>query len=144
MLEPVDVAAALDDALVVSPVPPDRSLDRSGVVPGLLVRADPSHLERVLVNLLSNAWRYGGANVTVGTSATDDRVEITVGDDGEGVPEAIREDLFEPFRRGPQRHPEASGLGLAIVDGLVRRMGGTVAHLPERSGATFVVSLDRA
>lgn len=143
LLEPVEVAAALDDAVHATPVPEGRRLDRTGVPAGLRAWADPSHLERVLINLLTNAWRYGGPTVTV-VAAGGDEVAITVSDDGDGVPESIRAHLFEPFRRGPQRHPEASGLGLAIVDGLVRRMGGSVAYLPERPGAAFVVTLDPA
>lgn len=143
-LQPVEVRAALDDALAVAPVPLDRTLDDGEVPAGLRVRAEPSQLERVLVNLLVNAWRYGGPTVRVSAVPVGDRVEIDVADDGDGVPPEVVADLFQPFRRGPQRHPEASGLGLAIVDRLLRGMGGSVEHRRGRPGAVFTVTLDRA
>lgn len=141
---PVSVAAALADALALAPVPLDRHFDDRGVDADACVWAEPNLLERVLVNLLVNAWRYGGPTVTVATRLAGERVEIVVCDDGDGVPESVRDALFEPFRRGPQRHPEASGLGLAIVAGLLRSLGGSIEHRVGGPGATFVVTLDRA
>jgi PAS domain S-box-containing protein len=144
LLELVELSAAVADAAVNAPAPEGRSLDTGGVPAGLFARADRTGLDRVLVNLLTNAWRYGGPNVSVSAAASDvDTVELRIADDGPGVPEEIRPTLFQAFRRGPQRHPEASGLGLAIVDRLVRRMGGTVHYedLPG-GGAAFVVDLD--
>jgi signal transduction histidine kinase len=128
----------------VAPVPLDRRLDDAAVPPGLVVLADRSHLERVLVNLLVNAWRYGGPTVRVAAEPVGDRVQVVVTDDGEGVPSEVVAHLFEPFRRGPQRHPEASGLGLAIVERLVRAMGGSIRYEPGDPGATFTVTLDGA
>jgi signal transduction histidine kinase len=142
--EPVELAPAVADAAANAPAPDGRILDISGVAAGLVVWADPTGLDRVLVNLLTNAWRYGGPNVAVSAApAGRRRVELRVADDGEGVPEAIRSSVFEAFQRGPQRHPEASGLGLAIVDRLVRRMGGAVRYEDAPSGgAVFVIELD--
>ena len=145
-LEPVELAAAVADAAVNAPAPEGRTLATGGVPAGLAVRADRTAFDRVLVNLLTNAWRYGGPNVAVAAApAADGTVELTVADDGEGVPAAIRDSVFDAFQRGAQRHPEASGLGLAIVDRLVRRMGGT-ARYEERvgGGAVFVIQLEAA
>jgi signal transduction histidine kinase len=144
LLEQVDLAAAVAEAATNAPAPEGRTLDLSGVPAGLTALADKAALDRVLVNLLTNAWRYGGPNVRVQASASDvDTVEIRVADDGMGVPEETQRSLFQPFRRGPQRHPEASGLGLAIVDRLVHRMGGTIHYEDAPSGgAVFVLDLD--
>ena len=146
VLDAVDVAEAVRDAAANAPPPEGHSLELDGVADGVRVRADKAGLDRILVNLLTNAWRYGGSNVVVSAAtAADSAVELRVADDGSGVPDSIRASLFHPFRRGPQRHPEASGLGLAIVDRLVRRMGGSVAYEdgPD-GGAVFVVRLEEA
>jgi PAS domain S-box-containing protein len=144
LIAPVAVGAVVGEALAAAPPPEGTAVDVGGVPEDLWVRADPAHLERVLVNILVNAWRYGGPNVVIGAESVGDRVELTIADDGEGVPPEVHHVLFEPFHRGPQRHPEASGLGLAIVDGLLRRMGGSVVHRADGAGATFVISLEPA
>jgi PAS domain S-box-containing protein len=144
VLEPVDLAVAVAEAAVNAPVPEGRTLDLGGIPEGLSALADRAALDRVLVNLLTNAWRYGGPTVTVQAAASEvGTVEVRVADDGPGVPEEAKRLLFQPFRRGPQRHPEASGLGLAIVDRLVHRMGGTVHYedVPG-GGAAFVIDLE--
>jgi PAS domain S-box-containing protein len=140
--EAVEVAEAVAEAAEVAPPPEGRHLDLSGIPAGLTVRAVRSDLERILVNLLTNAWRYGGPHVEVSARADDQRVIVEVADDGAGVPEEQRADLFQPFHRGPQRHPEASGLGLAIVEGLMRHVGGSVHYRPGDPGAVFVLSFE--
>jgi signal transduction histidine kinase len=144
LLEPVDVATAVSSAAAHAASGDARPIDVTGVPAGLRVVADAVALDRVLVNLLTNAWRYGGPNVVVdATAAPGGRVEIRVADDGEGVAADLVPALFLPFRRGDRRHPEASGLGLAMVDRLVRAMGGEVRHeAPPGGGAAFVVTLD--
>ena len=106
------------------------------------IRADSAQLERVFVNLLSNAARYsGGQPVSVRAREVSGRVVIRVVDRGPGVPDRDLERIFEAFYRGDQdsSHPGA-GLGLAIVKGFVEVNGGRiwVESLPGQ-GSTFVV-----
>jgi two-component system sensor histidine kinase KdpD len=109
------------------------------------VFADPALLERVLVNLVSNAVRYGSAEqpVLVTASSHADRVEVRVIDRGPGIPQADRDRVFLPFQRLGDRDNETGvGLGLALSRGLVEAMDGTLE--PEDTpggGLTMVVTL---
>jgi signal transduction histidine kinase len=103
---------------------------------GLMVRADPVAVERVVTNLLSNAHRYGRAPVTLSASRSDTQVRIIVEDEGEGVPEALRERLFQRFERGATAG-EGSGLGLAIARAYARAHGGDVIYEQRARGARF-------
>ena len=103
---------------------------------GLTVRADPVAVERVVSNLLSNAHRYGRAPVSVRARRSDTHVRITVEDEGEGVPDALRERLFQRFERGAAGG-EGSGLGLAIARAYARAHGGDVIYEQGARGARF-------
>jgi two-component system sensor histidine kinase KdpD len=109
------------------------------------VFADPALLERVLVNLVSNAVRYGSAEqpVLVTASSHADRVEVRVIDRGPGIPQADRDRVFLPFQRLGDRDNETGvGLGLALSRGLLEAMDGTLE--PEDTpggGLTMVVTL---
>jgi signal transduction histidine kinase len=113
---------------------------------------DPVRLERVLLNLLSNALKYspqgGVVRVRVGrhTDAADGRdwATVTVEDQGIGIPAAELATIFERFRRGanvPQRTPGA-GIGLASAKEIVEQHGGTLTVVSaEGQGACFTVRL---
>ena len=108
---------------------------------------DPVLFEQVLVNLLDNAAKYApeGSTVTVRARRAGDRVRIAVLDEGDGLPEADVERVFDKFyrvRKG-DRVRAGTGLGLAISRGFVEAMGGTVTaeNRRDRGGACFTVSL---
>jgi two-component system, OmpR family, sensor histidine kinase KdpD len=109
------------------------------------VLADPALLERVLVNLISNAVHYGSTDepVLVTGSAHADRVEVRVVDRGPGIPPAERDRVFLPFQRlGDRDNDTGVGLGLALSRGLVEAMGGTLD--PEETpggGLTMIITL---
>ena len=113
----------------------------------LPVLVDGSKIERVLLNLLSNAMKFApdGGHVRVGVSAEDDGVALTVEDDGPGVPLASREVIFERFRRGDDgttRRFAGTGLGLAIAREIVERHGGRIeVGDGTMGGARFRVTL---
>ncbi|MFB4273972.1 DUF4118 domain-containing protein [Nonomuraea sp. MTCD27] len=109
------------------------------------VVADPALLERVLVNLMSNAVRHSppGRNVLVTASTHGDDVEIRVVDRGPGIPREARDRVFLPFQRlGDRDNGTGVGLGLALSRGLTEAMGGTLE--PEETpggGLTMIVKL---
>jgi two-component system, OmpR family, sensor histidine kinase KdpD len=113
-----------------------------------LAVADPALLERVLVNLLSNAIRYSpaGSPATVTASALGDRVELRIIDQGPGVSQADRDRIFVPFQwQAGESTPPGTGLGLALSRGLTEAMQGTLT--PEDTpggGLTMIVSLPTA
>ena len=102
-------------------------------------------VRRALRNLLENARRYGGGQISAEVArAPGAMVQVRVCDRGAGVPEALRERIFEPFFRLPG-HTEREGgvgLGLSLVRQIAQRHGGTV-HCEARpgGGSCFVLSL---
>lgn len=115
----------------------------SGAV-GTPVHADPEHVRRILVNLISNARKYGAPPVEITVGTEDQFVTIAVRDHGPGVPEEFRPHLFERFTRARHgRDVEGTGLGLAIVRDLAVLNGGGVRYEPADPGARFVVSLPK-
>ncbi len=134
------VVSALDE-LSLGPDEVELALDPA--LPPL--RADPVLLQRVLVNLLTNAVRHSpaGDRVIVSTSRLGERAEIRVADRGEGIPEDQRESAFLPFQRhGDTDNTTGLGLGLALSRGFAEGMGGTLtAEDTPGGGLTMVVSL---
>jgi two-component system sensor histidine kinase KdpD len=112
------------------------------------VWADGVLLERVLVNLVSNAVRYSPDETPplVTASSHHARVEVRVVDRGPGVAQSDRDQLFIPFQRlGDRDNTTGVGLGLALSRGLVVAMGGTLdAEDTPGGGLTMTVSLPRA
>jgi signal transduction histidine kinase len=117
----------------------------------LAAEADREKLGQVLAHLLDNAVRYSpaGATVTVAARRRDDAVEVSVEDQGVGIPHADRERIFRKFYRGDSGGAAvgtgATGLGLFLADGLVKAMGGRIwVDSDEGQGSTFVLELRAA
>ena len=92
----------------------------------MVVSLRPDAIRRCVTNLIANAQRYG-RHVSLRAGPRRKTIEITVDDDGPGIPEAKREDVFKPFYRIDQsRNPETggTGLGLTIARDVIRRHGG--------------------
>lgn len=109
-------------------------------------RCRPLSLKRALTNVVENAIKYGGnARVSLGTSAS--AIEITVDDDGPGVPEDRLEDVFAPFFRLEQsrsRETGGVGLGLSVARTIVHAHGGeiTLCNRPQ-GGLRATIHLPR-
>ena len=121
-------------------------LESDGSLPP--VRFERDALLQVLFNLIDNAVKYArdGAErwVIVRTAAADGGVRLAVRDSGPGVPARHLAHVFEPFYRGEReltRRHKGTGLGLALVRGLVERMGGHV-HGRNVDGGGFEVTID--
>ncbi len=112
----------------------------------LLASVDPDQLEQVLLNLLTNAEKYGAPPVEVEVVADGDMVELAVLDHGPGVPDSFVPHLFERFSQasaGVARESTGAGLGLAIVDGLATANGGEVTYARVDGRTRFAVRLPR-
>jgi signal transduction histidine kinase len=119
----------------------------------ILVEGSRDELHRLTINLLENALRHTPAGTEIRVSSnfdSDGQAVLVVEDDGPGVPEHLRETLFERFIRGAGDRGGSFGLGLAIVRAVAETHGGSVTVEPtgERDGAPygarFVVRLPTA
>jgi signal transduction histidine kinase len=120
-------------------------LDTAGVA-AATVHGDREELARVVRNLLDNAVRFARARVELSLAERDGHVELTVADDGPGVPAAVRERVFERFARldeGRARDAGGTGLGLAIVREVIVAHRGSVT-VDGGPGARFLISLPRS
>jgi two-component system OmpR family sensor kinase len=110
------------------------------------VRGDEQRLHQVLANLLSNARTHtpAGSTVTVALRPTDGTAELTVTDDGPGIPPKLQPDIFERFVRGDSSRSRAvgsTGLGLSIVAAVIAAHHGTVAVSSEPGRTRFTITL---
>jgi len=99
--------------------------------------ADPDKFVQVFTNLIENAVRHGEGEVTVAVEALDGVVRLTVDDQGEGIPEALRARVFTKFWKHGTRG--GSGLGMYIVNGLVRIHGGELRISDAPGGGARIV-----
>ena len=117
------------------------------IAPDMAADADPRLLRVILHNLLDNAWKFTAkheaARVEVGVSDADGERAFFVGDDGAGFDPHYAEHLFGAFQRMHTAEEfEGDGIGLAMVQRLVNRHGGTAwAESQVEQGATFFFTL---
>ena len=113
----------------------------------LEIRVDPGQLDQVLINLAvnaSDAMPDGGRITIHAAPAGPDWAEVTIADNGHGMPEEIRSRIFEPFFTTKEKG-KGTGLGLSVVHGIVTQHGGTIAVESEiGAGTTFRIRLPRA
>jgi signal transduction histidine kinase len=113
-----------------------------GDADGTVVFADKARLEDMLVNLLVNAYRYGGDKIRLQAGPTAGGVLVWVADNGKGVQAELVNELFDPFTRGKgSADIGGSGLGLAIVRMLAKAQGGDVWYEHENGEPRFVLKL---
>ncbi|WP_240809614.1 HAMP domain-containing sensor histidine kinase [Actinomadura sp. WMMA1423] len=140
-VEPVDLAALVrrEVGLRTAGVPIRMRLE-----PGVVVRANPLRLSRVLGNLLGNAERHADSRIEVTVAREDGDAVMQVLDDGSGIPAESRERVFERFARLPEsreRDPHGTGLGLPIAREIAEIYGGSLRIADSRAGARFVLRL---
>jgi two-component system osmolarity sensor histidine kinase EnvZ len=112
----------------------------AGSVPAMPLR--PTAYSRLVANLVDNALAYGAPPVEVATSVTARHMVLDVADRGPGIPPDQVERLKRPFTRASASRTDAggiagAGLGLAIVDRIARRNGGSLDLLPREGGGTL-------
>jgi two-component system sensor histidine kinase TctE len=125
-----EVEHRIDDALAAG-----VDLGYAGAGEPVWIRGQEELLREAVSNLLDNALRYGaaGRHITVGVSAVSP--EIYVEDTGPGIPESERDKVRQRFYRIPGTQGDGCGLGLSIVEEIVRRHAGALV-LENSAGGT--------
>ncbi len=115
---------------------------------GAIVRGDPMRLAIVLSNLLTNAIKYtpAGGHVTVEMSRITDEIQVAVSDTGAGIPDDLRDRVFEKFFRvehvrPTERAPNGAGVGLYICRQIVEAHGGHIECEPATVGSRLAFRL---
>ena len=148
--EPVDLSEIVADVVALHATPARSQEIELTVVSAsgpVVVLGVPTELDRVLVNLVSNAVKYSppGAHVRVGVEDLGKEAVVVCSDDGYGISPSDQESLFREFFRSDDpsvRHVSGTGLGLAIVQRIVDRHGGRIELDSELGvGSTFRVYL---
>jgi signal transduction histidine kinase len=128
----IDVPAFLDDVVReagVNATGAGRDVKFVVSAPAVAVTGDRERLHQVFANLLDNAARHSpaGGTVVVRAERRDDHLLLAVADEGEGIPAAERDRVFERFTRGERAADGGTGLGLAIARWVIELHRGTIA-----------------
>lgn len=150
--EPTDIAAHVRETVEsFAPIAAARQAQvRLDLGDSVTATVDRGALRQTVLNLLDNAVKYGppGQSITVGVSRVADAVRVWVEDMGPGITEKERHRIWEPFyrlHRDANSAVAGSGIGLAVVRGLIRQHGGSVwVEDAVAGGARFVVELPGA
>lgn len=147
--QPVDLAKVVARTLdEMHPQAEEAGLTLSSTTSGadFTVHADEAGLMRVVTNLVGNAVKFTprGGSVTAQLRDWNAEVELRITDTGTGIPAEALPRIFDPYRQAHAGR-KGSGLGLAVVKGMVEAHGGrVVAESTVGQGSTFVVTLPRA
>ncbi len=114
----------------------------------LIMAFDLNHMERIILNILSNAIKFCNkekGRIEININVTDEFTYISIKDNGMGIEEKSLEEIFEMFRQGKNRitkEGEGSGIGLHLVKSLVNMQGGKIyANSKVNEGSEFVIEL---
>ena len=149
---PVDIAQVTKDAVASAQVAgPDHEISLSGDLDELYTLGDQHRIHQVVANLLANARTHtpAGTQIAVSIAEGSDGVRIAVSDNGPGLSEDDQKRIFERFYRADSSRVridgEGSGLGLSIVDAVMKAHGGSVTVDSEvGKGSTFTLFFPQA
>jgi len=110
------------------------------------VWADPGRFRQIVRNLITNARRHGGTHVRIELLQRDRGSIVAVLDDGDGIPDSLQDQVFQPYARAHEAgtQPASVGLGLSVARELARLMGGDVCHTREGNWTRFELFLPLA
>ena len=140
---PMDAMITVHDVVeLMLPIAHDKNVRITVSGPEhMRVTADPSQLNRVLANVVSNAIRYSPSDDVVCIEVDGDARSISVLDSGAGFPEDFVVEAFQPFRRHDEARERAqggAGLGLAVARGIIEALNGRIWADPGPGGAVHI------
>jgi two-component system OmpR family sensor kinase len=149
---PVDIARVTRDAVASAQAAgADHPISLTGDLDELYTLGDHNRIHQVVANLLANARTHtpAGTEIAVALAQGEDGVRIAVSDNGPGLSQEDQKRIFERFYRADSSRVridgEGSGLGLSIVDAVMKAHGGSVSVASEiGKGSTFTLFFPRA
>jgi len=143
VMRPVDLPALVDGITTSLAMAAGQTIV-TALEPGVAVLGDPVRLEQAIANLVGNAIKHGPdpGEIRVTVRSRDGRVAVRVADDGNGIPEDLREKVFDRGARTEASHGTPGlGLGLYIVRVVAEAHGGSAFVDGEADGTCFVLDL---
>jgi two-component system OmpR family sensor kinase len=149
--KPVDINGVVEDAVISARAAgPNHPVELISSRDEIFTLGDEVRIHQVVANLLANARAHtpSGTPITVSVSETDAGVQISVADKGPGISEEDQKRIFERFYRSDSSRvrtgPDGSGLGLSIVEAVMRAHGGTASVTSKLGeGSTFTLFFPR-
>ena len=125
--------------------PDERSRIEDRSDPSVTSTGNPARVRQIVRNLISNALKYGAAEITITMATFGDQVKLRVANRGSEIPEADRDMIFDPYHRldGVGDTPGGLGLGLAISRKLARMMDGDLTYSHRADHSIFDLTLPR-
>jgi signal transduction histidine kinase len=143
-MRPIELATIIEDT--IEELSFQRSFREAAfdvhLEPALRGQFDRLRIQQVLVNVISNALKYGARPYSLLARRKDGHAEIVVHDSGPGIPVDESRRIFEVFQRGPSKDTPGLGVGLYVSERIVSAHGGTIrVDSPVGEGATFTIEL---
>ena len=107
------------------------------------VKISPSVLDSVLGNLCDNSLQHGATELHLSSIQQDSHIKISFHDNGDGISEANQNKIFTPFFT-TRRETGGTGLGLGIIESILKASNGNIVHKKTNKGALFIISLEIA
>lgn len=129
---------------------PDKKMETAFASDAMQVEADAFLLQIALNNLIDNAIKYAGkeATISISTVCKDEKCFIAVADNGPGIPDSEKKQVFEKYRRlgtAATQRAKGTGLGLYLVKRIMTAMNGSITlETVQPSGCRFVIGLTKA
>lgn len=141
--ELVEIDSLLCEAIAIhAPLYPDKQFVDQVSDPELCLQTFRLPLLRAIGNLLSNAGKYSRSRVQISAQQQGGSIQVTIDDDGPGIGVEDRDVIFEPFKRLSDASQPGTGLGLALVRRICRRLGGDISVTESPlGGASFTISV---
>jgi len=141
--EKIDLNALFDEIVVNLKIPPKVKVEKK-IEPGIVMLGEQVEIRQVLINLIDNALqamgnKEDGKVIVEIVKITENKIKISIIDNGPGIPEDILKKIFEPLF---STKPKGTGLGLAVVKRVVERHNGNIeVHSKVGAGTSFVITL---
>jgi two-component system phosphate regulon sensor histidine kinase PhoR len=128
--QPVNIASLIEQIIEkYKQVNTSKTIHFKNKLGNIILDVDPFHFENALGNIVDNALKYGGDSIFIELNESQNKVQISISDNGNGIPKSQKEKVFEQFYRiptGNTHNIKGFGIGLYYSRSIVESHGGTI------------------